>query len=190
MPAILRHSVSSVILLLCLFGIIAFVFDQPLTSLLATSGLITLIIGMAIQTNLSNIFAGIVLSLERPFALGDTLKFGDQNPARVADMSWRTTRLEDGFGYVRCIPNSKVTETVLVNYSRRGALAECRSILQDRSAEAAFMGILTVDRNPVGRYALSHTPAAGVTRWTTAEEVSARVQDRLSAEGLPPVEGR
>ena len=34
------------------------------------------------------------------------------------------------------------------------------------------------------------TPTPGVTRWTAAEEVSARVQDRLSAEGLPPVEGR
>ncbi len=213
-PAILRHSVSSVILLLCLFGIIAFVFNQPLTSLLATSGLITLIIGMAIQTNLSNIFAGIVLSLERPFSLGDTIKFGDQDPARVADMSWRTTRLEDGYGYVRCIPNSKVAETVLVNYSRRsplgdvqhvllppdvaperavavlrGALAQCRSILQDRSADVTFMGIHTVDRNAVGRYALTYTPVPGATRWTAAEEVSTRVQDRLSAEGLPQVAG-
>ena len=56
---------------------------------------------------------------------GDTIKSGDQDPARVADMSWRTTRLEDGFGYVRCIPNSKVAETVLVNYSRRSPRAEC-----------------------------------------------------------------
>lgn len=214
-PAILRHSVSSVILLLCLFGIIAFVFDQPLTSLLATSGLVTLIIGLAIQTNLSNIFAGIVLSLERPFSLGDTIKFGDQEPARVADMSWRTTRLEDGFGYVRCIPNSNVAETVLVNYSRRsplgdvqqvllppdvaperaiavlrGALAQCRGILQDRSADVAFLGIQMVDHNAVGRYALSYTPAAGASRWAAAEEVTARVRERLSAEDLPPVEAR
>lgn len=67
-PNVIRLFVSSIIYLLACFGIIAFVYDQPITSLLATSGVVAMIIGLAIQVNIANVFAGIVINIERPFS--------------------------------------------------------------------------------------------------------------------------
>lgn len=209
-PAILKHFMTTVIVLLAVFGIIAFVFHQPLTSLLATSGLLTLIIGLAVQSNIANIFAGIILSLERPFSIGDTIKFGDMDPARVFDMSWRTTRLEDGFGYVRSIPNSKVAESTVINYSRRTpardfqhvllppevppekaltimarALTGCRKTVQDGNYGTSFLGLHVVGNITAARYSVSYNVEDYFQRWGAREEVALRVWQALAAEGIP-----
>ncbi|MCI5132612.1 MAG: hypothetical protein D3904_14135, partial [Candidatus Electrothrix sp. EH2] len=89
-PKIARLLAAILVYLLASFGVIAFVFDQKLTGLLATSALVSMIIGLAIQMNISNIFSGIAISIERPFRIGDWVKIGDQE-GKVVDMTWRTT---------------------------------------------------------------------------------------------------
>jgi branched-chain amino acid transport system substrate-binding protein len=117
-PNIVRRLVTFMVFLLAVFGVIAFVFDQRLTSLLATSGVIAMIIGLAIQINISNIFSGIALNLERPFAVGDWIKVAGQDEARVIDMTWRTTRLLKRDNTVLNIPNSVAAESIVVNFHR------------------------------------------------------------------------
>ncbi len=75
------------------FGIVAFTFDYPLTGFLATSGLVAGIIGFAARENISNIFSGIALNVERPFRIGDWIEVGD-NKGKVVNMTWRSTRIE------------------------------------------------------------------------------------------------
>lgn len=113
-PGSIRMFVTAAVFLFALFGIIAFVLHQELTSLLATSGLMAMIIGLAIQANIANIFSGIVLNLERPFNVDDVITIENDIEARVTDISWRTTRAVDGMGRLHCIPNSKATEASLV----------------------------------------------------------------------------
>ena len=126
-PNIIRIFVTIILYLLALFGIIAFVYDQTLTSLLATSGLITMIIGLAIQANIANIFAGIVVNLERPFRVDDWIKIqmgNIFNEGKVVDVTWRTTRLLTREGYIISVPNNMASESIIHNYNYSGKLCE------------------------------------------------------------------
>ncbi|KPA18088.1 membrane protein containing Mechanosensitive ion channel MscS [Candidatus Magnetomorum sp. HK-1] len=115
-PQLVRRIVSFIIYTLAYFGIVAYTFDQKLTGLLATSGLIAMIIGMAIQINISNIFSGIALNLEQPFRVGDWVKIGQYSEGIVVDVNWRATRIKTGQNYICSIPNSMVAETIVHNY--------------------------------------------------------------------------
>ena len=115
-PNVVRLFASGSIYLLAIFGIIAFVFDQRLTSLLATSGLLATIIGLAIHANIANIFSGIVLNIERPFKVGDWVQI-DETTGIVTDITWRTMRLLTREGYHISIPNGVVSESLIENYS-------------------------------------------------------------------------
>ncbi|MCP4690673.1 MAG: ABC transporter substrate-binding protein [Desulfobacterales bacterium] len=113
-PSIVRRMVNFFVYLLAFFGIIAFTFNYALTGLLATSGLLAMIIGLAVQMNISNVFSGIALSVERPFRIGDWVKIG-ADEGKVVNMTWRTTRIETSFENVVSIPNSTASEAIVEN---------------------------------------------------------------------------
>jgi len=115
-PDIVVRFIDLFIYLLTFFGIIAFVFDQKITSLLATSGVFAMIIGLAVQINISNFFSGIALNLETPFKIGDWVKIGSQEPGKVIDITWRTTRLQTIDDSIMSVPNSVVSESLIHNY--------------------------------------------------------------------------
>jgi len=115
-PNIVRRFVSFIIYTLAFLGIVAFVFDQKITSLLATSGVIAMIIGLAIQINISNIFSGIAINIERPFGIGDWVKVGTYKEGQILDITWRTTRLKTRDDSILSIPNSVASESVIHNF--------------------------------------------------------------------------
>jgi small-conductance mechanosensitive channel len=45
----------------------------PLQGLLATSGIIAIVLGLALQSTLSDVFSGISLNIEKPFRIGDEI---------------------------------------------------------------------------------------------------------------------
>ena len=116
-PDLMRFLFSFIIYSLALFGVVAFVFEQPIASLLATGGLMAGVIGLAIQTNLSNIFSGIALSIERSFRVGDWVKIGDFDEGKVVDMNWRVTNIQTRRKYILSIPNGTVSVSDIHNFS-------------------------------------------------------------------------
>jgi len=116
-PKNARRFVGTVIYVLAVFGIVAFVFNQKLTSLLATSGMFAMIVGLAIQVNISNVFAGIAINLDRPFRTGDWVIIGKFEEGVVTDITWRATRLRTRNGCILSIPNSEASETAIHNFS-------------------------------------------------------------------------
>ncbi|MDM8558581.1 ABC transporter substrate-binding protein [Candidatus Parabeggiatoa sp. HSG14] len=116
-PRLIRRFWFIIIYLLAIFGIIGFVFDRPLTSLLATSGVLAMIIGLAVKMNLSNIFSGLALHLERPFCEGDLVKIGLYNEGIVEDINWRATRIRTRTGFLVTISNSVVAASDISNFS-------------------------------------------------------------------------
>ena len=115
-PKIVTNSVVFFVYLLTFFGIIAYVFDQKLTSILATSGVLAMIIGLAIQVNIANIFSGIVINVEQPFRVGDWIKIDHKFKGKVIDITWRTTRILTQQGNILCFPNSYTSESPINNY--------------------------------------------------------------------------
>lgn len=116
-PGIVRGFTSFLLYLLAFFGVIAFVFEQRLTSLLATSGVLAMIIGLAVQVNISNIFSGIAINMENPFRIGNWVKIGDYEEGKVVDITWRTTRVQTRDECILCIPNSIAAEAPIQNFS-------------------------------------------------------------------------
>jgi potassium-dependent mechanosensitive channel len=123
-PTVVRKFLNFIIYLLTIFSIIAFVYDQKITSLLATSGVVAMIIGLAIQVNIANVFSGIAINIERPFRVGDWVKIGNLEEGRVVDVTWRTTRLSTRAGIVLSVPNSVASEAPIHNFSLPDGVVE------------------------------------------------------------------
>lgn len=96
------------------------------TSVLAVLGGLTLTIGLALQGGLSNVAAGIMILLLRPYRIGDRVVIsGVQGMVRGLDLF--VTRVHDYDNSVVFIPNSKAFGDVIVNLS----LLENRRIVMD-----------------------------------------------------------
>ena len=116
-PAILRFLLLGVSIATPFLIFLSFGFGVPLTGVLATSGLITAIIGLALQSNLSNIVSGMFLTLERPFKSGDWISVDGEDIGQVKTISWRTTRLVSLENTEISIPNDKLAHSSVVNLS-------------------------------------------------------------------------
>jgi small conductance mechanosensitive channel len=127
--AVLQGFVSSLVRYgVIVIGLIA-VLQQigvQTTSVLAVLGAASLAIGLALQGGLSNVAAGVMLLLLRPYRIGDRVKIGEV-VGRVNGLDLFVTRLHDLDNSVVFIPNSKAFGDVIINYS----MPENRRIVMD-----------------------------------------------------------
>lgn len=93
------------------------VFDQSPTALLATSTVALGVVGFAVRELISDFFAGISLSMERPFAIGDWIEV-DNVAGKVVDMTWRAVRLMTTDDVTIIVPNGNIAAETFRNYSR------------------------------------------------------------------------
>jgi len=114
---LVQDLLAALIYLAAAFAIIAYVFDLPVGGLLATSGALAIIIGLALQSSLGDVFSGIVLNLERPYRVGDWIILDDTVQGAVIETNWRATHILTGNQDVAIIPNSVIAKSKLVNCS-------------------------------------------------------------------------
>ncbi|KQY22507.1 mechanosensitive ion channel domain-containing protein [Rhizobium sp. Root482] len=99
-------------------SIMAFVFGVPIGTLLATSGIFAIILGLALQNTLSDVFSGLALTVGRPYVLGDWILLGDGTEGRVAASNWRSTSILTSAHNLIVLPNSVLAKLGLTNFSR------------------------------------------------------------------------
>ncbi|HUK07207.1 MAG TPA: mechanosensitive ion channel family protein [Stellaceae bacterium] len=97
------------------FAIVANVFDIPVSGLVATSGVIAIILGLALQSTLGDVFSGIVLNLAKPYRPGDWVIFDGETQGKVVEMNWRETQIVTGSNDLAIVPNSAIAKSKLVN---------------------------------------------------------------------------
>jgi small-conductance mechanosensitive channel len=90
---LLQDLLAGLIYLAALFAIVSYVFDLPIQGLLATSGVIAIILGLALQSSLGDVFSGIVLSFSRPYRPGDWISIDGGTDGRVIEINWRATHV-------------------------------------------------------------------------------------------------
>jgi small conductance mechanosensitive channel len=91
------------------------------SSLIAGAGVTAIIIGFAFKDIAENFLAGILLTLSRPFVIGDIIEVnGVKGPAVHVDL--RSTRIKTADGRDIFIPNSMVIKNIFTNYTRDGYL--------------------------------------------------------------------
>jgi len=108
-PSILQDAI--VIGILVLIG--TFVFHDKL---LTTSAVGAVVVGFALQDTLGNAFAGLAIQSEKPFRMGDWVRVADFE-GRVMEVTWRATKLRTKAGNFVIVPNSKVSQEPITNYS-------------------------------------------------------------------------
>lgn len=87
-----------------------------LTSILTTSAVLTAVIGFALQDLLSSIIAGLAIQIERPFGVGDWVRF-DEQEGEVLELNWRSTKIKTLHHDIVVIPNNIVTHSAIINFS-------------------------------------------------------------------------
>ena len=102
---------------LAAFAIITYVFNLPIQGLLATSGVIAIILGLALQSTLSDVFSGIVLNFNRPYRPGDWISIEGGTDGRVIEMNWRATHVLTAKRDLAIVPNSTIAKAKIVNAS-------------------------------------------------------------------------
>ncbi len=89
------------------------------TSVIAVLGAASLAVGLALQGTLSNVAAGVMLLLQRPYRVGDKVELnGRQGEVQGIDLF--NTRLLDYDGLTLFLPNGKVFGDMIVNITRAG----------------------------------------------------------------------
>ena len=92
------------------------------TPILASSAVIGVVLGFALQESLGNIFSGLTLQMSHPFAPGDWVRCGSF-VGRVQGIGWRSTSLVTRSNERLELPNSDLAKQVVINYSN-GVVAD------------------------------------------------------------------
>lgn len=101
--------VIGIIIILHLLGISI----APLITALGIGGLA---IGLALKDTLENLFAGIHIMTEKTIRIGDFIRLENGQEGFVEDISWRTTRIRMLPNNMIIIPNSKLAQSIVINY--------------------------------------------------------------------------
>ena len=91
-------------------------FTIDITPLLAGAGIAGLALALAAQDILSNFLGGAIITVDKPFKIGDRIKFGEYS-GDVISIGPRTTRIKTLDYQILSIPNSKITSDVIVNFA-------------------------------------------------------------------------
>lgn len=116
MPKLMSHIVAIFIYLIAFLMILDH-FNIEVTPLVAAYGLGGLAVALALQDTLSNVFAGLHIISDRPINFGDYIHVEGGVSGFVEDIGWRSTRVRTLPNTLVIIPNSKLAESIITNYS-------------------------------------------------------------------------
>jgi len=194
-PKILRDLVDGFLSVLAALVILQATLQIDLGALLASSAVISLVLGLALQDTLGNLFAGLSLQAERPFGEGDWVRIGPHQ-GKVIEIGWRATRILTGAGEGLTIPNNSVAKEAVYNLLRRGSIMRkvTLSLAYDVPPNAFKDAAMTVVRSnprivaepaPIVRTAdlaasaVQYEVLFWVSRWEQGGEVEDEVRSQL-----------
>jgi len=205
-PKILRDVLDGTLYLVATLIIVRREFKIDLSSLIAGSAIVSVVIGLALQETLGNLFAGLAIQLERPFQVGDVISVGDQIFGRIVQIGWRATRVENKRREVISLPNTTFSKQGVKNYSRGGEPVgfdtfiglsyetppnRVKAVIRETLAEVPLILAEPVARIRTWAYEDSHIKyrirfyVADVSRGNHArDEVLSRLWYRLRREGI------
>jgi small-conductance mechanosensitive channel len=109
---------SGLIYLVAFIGIMQTVIRQPIGGVLATSGIMAIVLGFALQSTLADLLSGLALNIDQPFGAGDWIMMSGDVEGQVLQINWRSTRIQTWVHDIVVVPNSVITKAVVTNHSR------------------------------------------------------------------------
>ena len=159
------------LLVILLFAVVVIVvltehFHVDPTPLLASSAVAAVVLGLALQETLGNVFSGLTLQLGKPFVPGDWVRSG-ACVGRVQGIGWRSTAVITRANEKLEIPNAMLAKDIVVNYSN-GVVCDEISIglSYDAPPNHVREAILETLRSAPG---VLHSPEPDVYTWEYGE---------------------
>lgn len=115
-PRLLKELSAFVLFLVAVVLIMQDTLHIQVTTVLATSALITVVLGLAMQETLGNLFAGLAIHLDPPYQVGDWIHVGEI-AGKVEEITWRATKLRTTNNDYIVIPNGGIAKERLTNHS-------------------------------------------------------------------------
>lgn len=108
---------TSLLLYFVAISIILKNFGQDITALVTTAGIASLAVALAAQDTLSNMIAGFVILIDRPFRVGDVVEFSDGKSGEVTEIGLRSTHIKQFDGNALVVPNKDIAGSRIINYA-------------------------------------------------------------------------
>jgi small-conductance mechanosensitive channel len=119
-PSLVRDLISLSVVVLIVLTILYQRGLDPL-SLVTTSAVLTAVFGLALQSTIANVFAGLALHTDRTVGIGDWVQAGSMI-GRIDEIKWRSTSLRTEDGDLVIMPNSQLLDAEVQNLSRPDAV--------------------------------------------------------------------
>ena len=122
-PYLLVQITNVLIYVSAVVGMAGTLFEIPMTGAIATSSVIGLVAGFALKSLISDTFSGIALNLDQGFAINDFIMLVGRPgtttiSGRVTQINWRSTYLKNPENSMLIIPNTEVSESIVMNFSK------------------------------------------------------------------------
>jgi len=131
--------------------------------LLATSGVLAIILGLALQSTLGDVFSGIVLSFSRPYRAGDWVSVEGGTDGRVIELNWRATSILTARRDLAIVPNSTIAKSKIVNVSSPSGIHGTTVTVQVDAKAPPSRASEILDHAIRNCRLIVATPAAGIT---------------------------
>lgn len=115
-PTVIGFIAQVVRVVVIIIGLIAVLqrLGVQTTSIIAVLGAASLAVGLALQGTLSNVAAGVMLLILRPYRVGEVIDVGGAS-GTVQRLDLFTTQLSNANNHKIVVPNSKVLSDVIIN---------------------------------------------------------------------------
>ena len=115
-PSIFIEIVRLLLVVVGLAFLFQWVWQADVGGLIATLGVTSIVIGLALQNAVGGVISGLLLLFEQPFKIGDWLEVGGVQ-GRVVEVNWRACHIDTGSG-IQIIPNSTLSGASFTNKSQ------------------------------------------------------------------------
>lgn len=146
--------IGYLIFVVLLYAADLWILGLDLNAMIASLGIISIALALASQQIISNLLAGLLITIDRTIRLDDWVDFGG-DPAtgivRVRDLTFTRTILEDRDGRVFSVPNAALLSSKIVNYSKSGYIEIPVDISLPFRSLSGRPGILFLQSSPNSR---------------------------------------
>jgi small-conductance mechanosensitive channel/CRP-like cAMP-binding protein len=108
-PSLMRDLFSLVLFITAITLILKYNTELSFAALLPGSALLGVILGLALQDTLGNLFSGISLHADKPFQVGDVISVGKFTGV-VMSITWRAVKIKTFQNHIVLVSNSSIAK--------------------------------------------------------------------------------
>ncbi|MCX6137176.1 MAG: mechanosensitive ion channel family protein [Ignavibacteriales bacterium] len=113
----LINRVVNIVIIAVAFIVVLDHFNQNISTLLVSLGVGSLAVALAAQDTISNMIAGFVIMIDRPFRVGDRVKLPTNEEGDIFEIGVRSTKILDFDNNMLIVPNNELIKTKIINYT-------------------------------------------------------------------------